>query len=130
MTRKVVDTEKAPKAIGPYSQACCFGVSKTIYLSGQVPLDPRTNELIKGTISEQAARCMQNLKAILNAADLDFDHVVRCTIYLLDMNDFAAVNQEYAKCFSGPPPARACIQVAGLPKGARVEIDAIAEYDT
>ncbi len=127
MGREAVLSQKAPKAVGPYSQACRMQGSKTLYLSGQIPLDPATGELVMGTAPEQAAQCMKNLQAVLEAAGLGFDNVVRCTIYLTNMAWFGAVNEVYAKYFKTPPPARAVVQVAGLPKGADVEIDAIAE---
>jgi 2-iminobutanoate/2-iminopropanoate deaminase len=127
MHRDVVASEKAPKAVGPYSQACRAKGSRTLYLSGQISLDPASGELVKGPAAAQAQRCMDNLKAVLEAAGLTFDHVVRCTIYLTDLAQFSAVNEVYGRYFGSPPPARACVQVAALPRGADVEIDAIAE---
>jgi 2-iminobutanoate/2-iminopropanoate deaminase len=127
MSRESVQSERAPAAVGPYSQACRARGSRTLYLSGQVPLVPATGMLLEGTAAEQAALSLDNLKAVLEAAGLGFEDVVRCTIYLTDMADFAAVNEVYARCFQAPFPARATVQVAALPKGARVEIDAIAE---
>ncbi|MBN2498562.1 MAG: RidA family protein [Deltaproteobacteria bacterium] len=129
MSREVIATDRAPAAVGPYSQACSAGKSRTLYLSGQIPIDPKSGELLRGSVAEQAQRCMDNLEGVLQAAGLGFGHVVRCTIYLTDMGDFAAVNEVYGRCFDDPPPARACVQVAALPKGAQVEIDAIAERD-
>jgi 2-iminobutanoate/2-iminopropanoate deaminase len=122
--KQIIATEDAPKAIGPYSQAVRAG--DTVYLSGQIPLDPKTGQLVGGDIAAQTDRVMNNLRAVLHAAGLSFEHVVRCTIYLMDMNDFGAVNEVYGRYFPANPPARATVQVAGLPKGARVEIDAVA----
>ena len=127
MHREVVASDRAPRAVGPYSQACRAKGSRTLYLSGQIPLDPTSGELLKGPAAAQAERCMENLKAVLAAAGLSFDHVVRCTIYLTDLAQFSAVNEVYGRYFQSPPPARACVQVAALPRGAEVEIDAIAE---
>ena len=122
---KVINTDQAPAAIGTYSQAVATGQLE--FLSGQIPLDPATGELSEGSPAAQAERCMENLKAVLSAAGLSFDQVVRCTIYLTDLSAFGEVNEVYGRYFSDPPPARACVQVAALPKGASVEIDAIAE---
>jgi 2-iminobutanoate/2-iminopropanoate deaminase len=127
MGRTVISSEDAPQAVGPYSQACKSEGSRTLYLSGQIPLDPANGELVSGPPAVQAERCMENLKAVLEAAGLTFDQVVRCTIYMTDLSAFGEVNQVYGRYFSDPPPARACVQVAALPKGASVEIDAIAE---
>ena len=96
------------------------------FLSGQIPLDPKTGALVEGDIVKQTERVMENLKAVLAAGGLEFSNVVRCTIFLQDMNDFAKVNEVYARSFPKDPPSRATVQVAALPKGARVEIDAIA----
>jgi 2-iminobutanoate/2-iminopropanoate deaminase len=125
--REIISTAEAPRAVGPYSQACRSRDGSTLYLSGQIPLDPSSSELIRGSAAAQAERCMENLKAVLEAAGASFDQVVRCTIYLTDMSSFSEVNEVYGRYFSQPPPARACVQVAALPKGADVEIDAIAE---
>src|SRR5688500_16983054 len=119
-----VSTDKAPAAIGPYSQAIACG--ELIFCSGQVALDPASGELLEGSIADQTRRAMDNLGAILAAAGTAFSRVVKTTIYLADMNDFAAVNEVYAEYFEGDPPARATIGVSALPKGARVEIDCIA----
>ena len=119
-----VETDKAPAAIGPYSQG--ITTDGYVFCSGQVALDPATGELQDGTIAEQTRRAMDNLDAVLTAAGTKFGHVVKATIYLTDMNDFAAVNEVYAEYFEGNPPARATVGVAALPKGARVEIDCIA----
>ena len=127
MGREVVSSPNAPKAVGPYSQACKSEGGRTLYLSGQIPLHPASGELNQGSFASQAERCMENLKAVLEEAGLTFDQVVRCTIYLTDLAAFGEVNEVYGRYFSDPPPARACVQVAALPKGASVEIDAIAE---
>lgn len=123
---EAVKSAAAPAAIGPYSQAVRAG--DMVFLSGQVPLDPATGELVGGDIAAQTDRVLDNLDAVLVAAGCSFADVVRTTIYLVDLGDFAAVNQTYAKRFreGHPFPARATVQVAALPKGARVEIDAIA----
>tara|TARA_B100000470_G_scaffold203129_1_gene176407 strand:- start:111 stop:491 length:381 start_codon:yes stop_codon:yes gene_type:complete len=122
--RKPITTDKAPQAIGPYSQAIAAG--QLLFLSGQTPLDPATGKLVDGGIAEQTHRVMSNLRAVLTAAGASFDNVVRTTIFLADMKDFAAVNEVYGSYFENPAPARACVQVAELPMKARVEIDAIA----
>ena len=126
MPRKSIQTDRAPKAIGPYSQAVQVDAGKMTFLSGQIPLDPRTGEVITGDAAAQTERVMENLKAVLAAAGLDFSHVVRCGLFLADLKDFATVNEVYGRYFAGPPPARSTIQVGGLPRGVKVEIDAIA----
>ncbi|HZA12984.1 MAG TPA: RidA family protein [Myxococcaceae bacterium] len=126
MARTVVHSENAPRAIGPYSQAVQVPAGTLTFLSGQVPLDPKTGEIVQGDIAQQTQRVMENLAAVLKAAGIGFAHVVRCTIYLTDLNDFAKVNEVYGRYFEAAPPARATVQVAALPKGARVEVDAIA----
>ncbi len=123
---QVIQTEAAPKAIGPYSQAVAVVAGRMVFLSGQIPIDPQTGELIAGDISAQTERVMQNLKAVLAQAGLEFRHVVRCGIFLTNLADFAKVNEVYACFFSTNPPARATVQVSALPRGAAVEIDAIA----
>jgi 2-iminobutanoate/2-iminopropanoate deaminase len=119
----------APKAIGPYSQGIEARGARTLYLSGQIPLDPATGELVKGTIEQETQRVMDNLRAVLAAGGAGFEHVVRTTIFLADLADFARVNEVYARHFPSLPPARATVQVAALPRGARVEIDAVAVVD-
>lgn len=119
-----VETDKAPAAIGPYSQAITS--DGYVFCSGQVAIDPATGELIEGSIAEQTRRCMDNLSAVLAAAGTKMSHVVKTTIYLMDMDDFVEVNDVYAEYFLGNPPARATVGVAALPRGARVEIDCIA----
>jgi 2-iminobutanoate/2-iminopropanoate deaminase len=126
MARKIIHSDDAPKAIGPYSQAVQVDAGKMTFLSGQIPLDPKTMQIVEGDVAAQTQRVMENLKAVLAAGGLDFSHVVRCTIFLADMNDFAKVNEVYGNYFTGNPPARATVQVARLPRDVRVEIDAIA----
>jgi 2-iminobutanoate/2-iminopropanoate deaminase len=122
--RQPVSTDQAPKAIGPYSQAIRAG--QFLLLSGQVGFDPTTGQLVPGGISEQTHRVLQNIGAILSAAGLSFDHVVKTTVFLADMNDFAAMNDIYASYFKSPAPARSTVQAARLPRDARVEIEVIA----
>ncbi len=126
MSRKVISTDQAPKAIGPYSQAIQVDAGKMTFFSGQIPLDPATGEIVKGDITVEITRVMENLKAVLEASGLKFEHVVRCGIFLVDLGDFAKVNEVYARYFTSNPPARSTIQVAALPRGARVEVEAIA----
>lgn len=126
MSRKVIHSDDAPKAIGPYSQAIQVDAGKLTFLSGQIPLDPKTGQVVEGDVAAQTVRVMENLKAVLAAAGLDFTHVVRCGIFLSDMNDFAKVNEVYGRYFSANPPARATVQVSVLPRNVKVEIDAIA----
>lgn len=123
MSRDPISTDRAPAAIGPYSQAVRSG--QTVYLSGQIPLDPATGELVTGDISTQTRRVFDNLKAVCEAAGGSLDGVVRVGIYVMDLSDFAQVNAVMAEYFQAPYPARSTIQVAGLPKGARVEVDAV-----
>ena len=122
--RQAVSSDAAPRAIGPYSQAIRAG--SLLFVSGQIPLDPATGAMIDGDIAAQTHRVFANLEAILEAAGASFDHVVRTTVYLADMNDFGVVNEIYGTYFSLPAPARATVQAARLPKDARVEIDLIA----
>ncbi|MEZ4231907.1 MAG: RidA family protein [Polyangiaceae bacterium] len=124
ITRQSIRTSEAPAAIGPYSQAVRSG--DLLFLSGQIPLDPSSGQLVDGSVADETRRVMENLRAVLNAAGCNFEHVVKTTIYLMDMADFTQVNEVYATYFDKEPPARATVQVAGLPKGVRVEIDAIA----
>jgi len=122
--RKAVTTSRAPAAIGPYSQAVVAG--GFLFVSGQIPLDPATGALISGSIVDETRRVFDNLGAILEEAGADFSNVVKTTVYLKDMADFAAMNEVYASYFSDPAPARATVQAAALPKNVRVEIDLIA----
>jgi 2-iminobutanoate/2-iminopropanoate deaminase len=125
----VVATPEAPKAIGPYSQAVTVFPGRLLFLSGQIPLDPKTGELVKGTIEEETRRVMENLKAVLQAGAASLAKVVKTTIYLTDLADFAKVNEVYGGYFPKNPPARATVQVAALPRGARVEIEAVAALE-
>jgi len=124
MSRHAIESPSAPKAIGPYSQAIVAG--ELLFCSGQIPLDPSSGLLVEGDIKAQTRRVLDNLGALLAAAGCDFNAVVRTTIFLVDLGDFNAVNEVYGGYFQGMPPARATVQVAALPRGARVEIDAIA----
>ena len=124
--KEIINTDKAPAAIGPYSQAIKVDCGKVIYCSGQLPFDPTTMEIVGESAAEQCVQVMKNLQAVLKEAGVDFPNVVKTTIYLHDMNDFAAVNEVYAKSFPENQPARATVQVARLPKDVKVEIDAIA----
>lgn len=122
--KTLVQSLQAPGAIGPYSQAIRAG--NTVYLSGQIPLDPATGVLVAGDVGVQTRRVMDNLSAVLTAAGLEFKHVVRTTIFLVDLASFAQVNEAYGTYFAAPFPARATVQVSALPRGALVEIDAVA----
>ena len=122
--REPLSTPNAPAAIGPYSQAIRAG--DFLFVSGQIPLDPATGTLIQGDIGEQTHRVLRNLAAILEAAGASFHHVVKTTVYLADMSEFAAMNEVYATYFPAPAPARATVQAARLPRDVRVEIDVIA----
>lgn len=125
MGRKTVSSDQAPKAIGPYSQAVDLG--DLVFCSGQIPLDPATGQFVgAGDVVAQTERVLQNLKGVLQAAGLTLGHVVRTTVYMVDLAEFAAMNEVYARHFSADPPARSTVQVSALPRGARVEIDAIA----
>ncbi|MCH8253907.1 MAG: RidA family protein [Gemmatimonadetes bacterium] len=121
---KSVVTSNAPKAIGPYSQAVITG--NLVFCSGQIPLDPETMEIVGDTITEQTNRVFVNLAGVLEAAGSGLQHVVKTTVYLKDMSEFAAMNEEYARHFGDHRPARAAVEVARLPKDVRIEIDAIA----
>ena len=120
---KIITAENAPAAVGPYCHAKLVG--NTLYTSGQLGLIPATGELAEG-VEAQAARALDNLKAVLGAAGMDFGDVVKTTVFLADINDFAAINAVYAKYFPGDAPARSCVQVAALPKGGLFEIEAVA----
>ena len=124
MEKNIVATSQAPAAIGPYSQAIKIG--GFLYTSGQISLDAETMEMVKGSIEIETEKVLQNLKAILIADGLDLNHVIKTTVYLTDLGDFSRMNQVYESFFSDNRPARSCIQVAALPKGAKIEIDAIA----
>jgi 2-iminobutanoate/2-iminopropanoate deaminase len=125
MNRKIVQSPHAPKAVGPYSHAVRSG--DLVFTSGQIPLDPETGKLVDGPIEEQTRRVMENLGAVLGAAGTSLAHVVKTTIYLTNLADFSAVNAAYGAYFPSEPPARSTVQVAALPLGAAIEIDAVAE---
>ena len=122
--RQVIATNGAPKAIGPYSQA--IRANGLIFVSGQTPIDPASQQLISGTVGEQTERVLRNIEAILQQAGSSMAKIVRCGVFLKDMNDFAAMNEVYAKFFPNDPPAHSTVQAARLPKDCQVEIDAIA----
>ncbi|MBC9910726.1 RidA family protein [Chitinophaga varians] len=124
MEKQIINTNQAPAPIGPYNQAVKAG--NILYVSGQIPLDPATGEVVKSGITDEAHMAMKNLQAVLKEAGLTFDAVVKTTIFLTDMNDFPKVNEVYGSYFSGNYPARETVQVAGLPKGVNVEISVIA----
>ncbi len=124
MSRQAISTTSAPAAVGPYSQAIVAG--DLVFCAGQIPLDPATGDAQLGTLEEQTERVLRNVGAVLDAAGVGFADVVKTTVFLLSMDDFAAMNGVYATFFPDPPPARSTVAVAGLPKGARVEIEAIA----
>lgn len=127
--KSALNVSGAPTAIGPYSQAQVIrlhGGNRLVFTSGQVPIDPATGELVEGDIAVQTERIFRNLEAVLEGAGLALTDVVKTTVYLADMGDFAPMNEAYAREFEGEPPARTTIAVAGLPKGARVEIEAVA----
>lgn len=121
---KVIYTPNAPEPIGPYSQATY--AEHTLYVSGQIPLEPDSGELVQGSIEEETKQVMKNLHAILKEAGGDFTNVVKCSIFVTDMEDFARINEEYGKYFKDNPPARETVEVSALPKGVRVEISCIA----
>jgi 2-iminobutanoate/2-iminopropanoate deaminase len=122
--KKIISTSEAPAAVGPYSQAVRVG--HTVYCAGQIPLDPKTGEIVSGGIEAQTRRVLDNITAVLKAEGLTFGHIVKTTIFLTDLADFQKVNEIYGSYFQQAPPARSTIQVAALPRGARVEIEVIA----
>jgi 2-iminobutanoate/2-iminopropanoate deaminase len=124
MARKIIYTDDAPEPIGPYSQAVY--INGMLFVSGQVPIEPFSGALVKDGIEAETEQVMQNLKAVLQEAEMDFSNVVKCTIFLTDMLDFPKVNNIYGKYFKNNPPARETVEVAGLPKNANVEISCIA----
>lgn len=126
MSKQEVHTDAAPAAIGPYSQAIVAPAGRMVFCSGQIGLDPATGAFVEGGVLAEARCALENLRAVLNAAGASFGDVVKTTVFLADMGDFAAVNEIYAEYFEGVAPARAAVQAAQLPKGARFEIDAIA----
>jgi 2-iminobutanoate/2-iminopropanoate deaminase len=125
--KKIISTPDAPAAVGPYSQAVRVG--SIIYCAGQIPLDPKSGQIVSGGIDAQTRRVLDNVTAVLKAEDLTFDNIVKTTIFLMDLADFQTVNEIYGSYFKGQPPARSTVQVAGLPKGARIEIEVIAMAD-
>ncbi|MBY0451675.1 MAG: RidA family protein [Bdellovibrionaceae bacterium] len=124
--KQIIHTDHAPKAVGPYSQAVRMG--DMLFCSGQIPIDPKTQEVFTGDIKKQTEMVLSNIEAVLKAVDLNFSHIVKSTIFLTSMSDFAAVNEVYATRFPQNPPARSTIQVAGLPKGVNVEIEILAHF--
>jgi len=122
--KKVINTENAPKAIGPYSQAILSG--NTLYCSGQIAMNPFTGNLVIDNITEETNQVMKNILAVLKAADMNFENVVKCSIFMKDMNDYSAINEVYSTIFSENPPAREAVQVSVLPKNVKVEISIIA----
>ncbi len=124
MSRQVVSTDKAPAAIGPYSQAIVAG--NFVFTAGQIPIDPKTSQLVTGDIQTQTRLVLENLKAVLEAAGTDLAHVVKTTVFLRDMNDFGAMNEVYARYFPKNPPARSAVQAARLPKDVGIEIECVA----
>ncbi|HEX8247211.1 MAG TPA: RidA family protein [Pyrinomonadaceae bacterium] len=122
--KKIISTENAPGAIGPYSQA--VKTENMVFLSGQIPIDPQTGEFVSGGVAEQTEQVLKNLSAVLEAAGTSLNNVVKTTVFLADMNDFTAMNEVYARHFSENKPARATVQAARLPRDARVEIECIA----
>jgi 2-iminobutanoate/2-iminopropanoate deaminase len=122
--KQIIETKSAPQAIGPYSQA--VSANGFVFASGQIPIDPQTGEFVAGGVPEQTEQVLRNLAAVLEAAGSSLDKVVKTTVFLADMTDFAAMNEVYARHFKSDPPARATVAAAGLPRGARVEIEAVA----
>ena len=122
--KQIIETDQAPQAIGPYSQAVVAGVF--VFASGQIPIDPATGQLVEGGIAEQTEQVLRNVSRLLEAAGTSLARVVKTTVFLADMNDFAAMNEAYATFFGQEPPARSTVQAARLPRDARVEIDVIA----
>lgn len=124
MKKKIVNTADAPAAVGPYSQAVRVG--RLVYTAGQIPLDPATGKVVEGDVSAQTERVLQNLKAVVEAAGSSLSQVIKTTVFLQDMNDFAAMNKVYSQFFTENPPARSAVEVAALPLGVQVEIEAVA----
>ncbi len=122
--KEIIKTDRAAQPVGPYNQA--VKVNGILYVSGQIPLDPKSGELVKGDVQEQTKMVMKNMGAILEAAGMDFSNVIKCSIFISDMHDFPKINEIYASCFEGEPPARETVQVGALPKFVDVEISCIA----
>ncbi|HEX4051196.1 MAG TPA: RidA family protein [Steroidobacteraceae bacterium] len=127
MTRQIIHTDRAPKAIGPYSQAVRAG--NTVYVSGQIPLDPQTGQLVSGDIDAEIHRVLQNLAAVASAAGASLDHTVKLTVFLTDLSHFGRVNELMPQYFHEPYPARAALGVAALPRGARVEMECVLSLE-
>ena len=125
--KKIISTDKAPAAIGPYSQAVWAG--DLLFASGQIPMDPATGDIVTGGVQAQAHQSLKNVKAILEAAKLGFENVVKATVFIKDMNDFAAINEVYNEYFTAPFPARSCVEVARLPRDILVEVEVIAKKE-
>ena len=125
--KQIIQTDRAPQAIGPYSQA--VKARGFVYASGQIPIDPTTGQFVEGGITEQTEQVLKNVAAVLEAAGSRLDQIVKTTVFLADMEEFAAMNEVYAKFFTSDPPARATVQAAGLPRNARVEIEVVALAD-
>jgi 2-iminobutanoate/2-iminopropanoate deaminase len=125
--KKIISTTEAPAAVGPYSQAVRAG--STVYCAGQIPLDPKTGQIVSQDITHQTRRVLDNVTAVLRSEGLTFENIVKTTIFLIDLGDFQRVNEIYGSYFKDEPPARSTVQVAALPKGARVEIEVIAVAD-
>ncbi|MBU3916742.1 RidA family protein [bacterium] len=126
MKKEIISTEKAPVAIGPYSQA--VKIDNLLFVSGQIPLNPSTGEVVEGDIQSQTWQAIINLEAVLTAAGLSLEKVVKTTVFITNMDDFPKVNETYAEFFVKEPPARACVEVSRLPKGVSIEIEAIAHF--
>lgn len=124
MKREIISTDRAPAAVGPYSQAVTAG--EFVFTAGQIPIDPETGKMAAGDVQDQTRQALKNVRAVLEAAGTSLDRVIKTTVFITDMGEFARMNEVYAEFFSEQPPARACVEVAALPKGARVEIEAIA----
>ena len=124
MGKEIISTEKAPSAIGPYSQA--VRADQWLYISGQIPIDPATGEMVKGGIVEETHRVLKNAKAILEASGASMSDVVKVTIYVANLKDFSVINEIYGQYFISNPPARSCVEVSGLPKGASLEMEMVA----
>ena len=123
-TKTIIQTEEAPKAVGPYSQGVCMNAIQ--FISGQLPVDPKTGKIVEGGIKAQTEQSLKNLGAVLKATQLDYPNVLKTTVLLADINDFGEMNEVYAKFFTENPPARVCFQVSALPMGALVEIEAVS----
>lgn len=124
MSKKIILTKDAPEPIGPYSQAVRYG--DMLFCSGQIAIDPKTGQVVTGDVKAQAVQVMKNIEAVLKAADAKFENVIKTTIFLTNMNDFASVNEIYGQYFKTNPPARSTVAVSGLPKGVQVEIEVLA----